>query len=78
MKLIDFGISKEMKIKDYTTTLVGTPHYIAPEIIMGKGYSFSSDYWSIGVCMFEIFYGFLPFGTNSKDVIEIYNEIIKR
>lgn len=64
--------------KDYTTTLVGTPHYIAPEVIIGKGYSFSSDYWSIGVCMFEVFYGFLPFGQHCKDVLEIYNEILKR
>ena len=65
-----------MKNQDFTSTLVGTPHYMAPEIILGKGYSFSSDYWSIGICMYEIFYGFLPFGNNSRDVTDIYNNIL--
>ena len=55
LKLIDFGIAKDLKNKELTNTICGTPHYLAPEVIMGKGYSFSSDYWSIGVTMFEIF-----------------------
>ena len=36
-----------------TFTLIGTPHYMAPEVINGKGYSFSADYWSLGICIFE-------------------------
>ena len=67
-----------MKNIDFTSTLVGTPHYIAPEIILGKGYSFGSDYWSIGICMYEIFYGTPPFGSESKDVIQIYQEILQK
>ncbi len=63
---------------DYTKTLVGTPHYMAPEIIMGKGYSFSSDFWAIGVTLYQLFYGFLPFGNKCKDVKEIYNEILNK
>ena len=31
-----------------TYTIIGTPHYMAPEIINSKGYSFSADLWSIG------------------------------
>ena len=46
MKLIDFGAAKE--IKDYTYTLMGSPHYMAPEVVSGKGYSFGVDYWSLG------------------------------
>lgn len=46
MKLIDFGTVKE--INDRTMTVIGTPHYMAPEVILGEGYSFSIDYWSIG------------------------------
>lgn len=64
-----------MKNNDYTTTLVGTPHFMAPEIILGKGYSFSSDFWAIGVTLFQLFYGYLPFGHNCKNVRDIYNEI---
>jgi cGMP-dependent protein kinase len=78
LKIIDFGISKEMKDKDFTSTILGTPHYMAPEVILGKGYSFSSDYWSIGICMYEMFYGQCPFGKDCKDVMEIYNQILKK
>ena len=41
-KLIDFGISKILNGRTYT--IVGTPHYMAPEVITGKGYSFFADY----------------------------------
>ena len=73
IKLIDFGTSKLLN-KDYTSTVIGTPHYIAPEILKGKGYSYSCDYWSIGITIFEIFYGKFPFGNKAKDVLSIYNE----
>jgi len=46
MKLIDFGTAKE--IVDRTTTIIGTPHYMAPEVIIGEGYTIAVDYWSIG------------------------------
>lgn len=74
LKLIDFGTAKE--IVDYTNTVLGTPHYMAPEVIQGKGYGISPDYWSVGVCAFQFFYGFLPFGNKCMDIIEIYNEIL--
>lgn len=44
-----------------TFTIVGTPHYTAPEVITGKGYSFAVDYWSLGVCIYEFICGGLPF-----------------
>ena len=47
IKLIDFGTTKF--ITDFTNTVIGTPHYLSPEILLGQGYSFSCDYWSIGV-----------------------------
>ena len=31
-------------IKNFTSTITGTPHYIGPEVLMGKGYSFSCDF----------------------------------
>jgi cGMP-dependent protein kinase len=76
LKLIDFGTAK--KINDFTHTIIGTPHYISPEVITGKGYSLSCDYWSIGICLFEIFYGYHPFGGNARDIYEIYSEIVHR
>ena len=76
LKMIDFGTAKVLK--DYTSTIIGTPHYIAPEILQGKGYSLSCDFWSLGICMFEIFYGIYPFGNNANEVIDIYKEVLKK
>ena len=74
IKLIDFGTAKILS--NYTSTIIGTPHYIAPEILQGKGYSFSCDFWSVGICMYQIFYNELPFGNDSHEVIEIYKHIL--
>jgi cGMP-dependent protein kinase 1 len=49
VRLIDFGVAKRFP-RDFlkTYSIVGTPHYMAPEIIKSKGYSFPVDYWSLG------------------------------
>ncbi|PFH36975.1 cAMP-dependent protein kinase [Besnoitia besnoiti] len=44
---------------------VGTPHYMAPEVLSGLPYSFSADWWSVGVILFECIYGGVPFNTPS-------------
>jgi cGMP-dependent protein kinase len=75
LKMIDFGTAKILT--DYTSTIIGTPHYIAPENLQGRGYSLSCDFWSLGICMYEIFYGKYPFGNYANEVIEIYKEILK-
>ena len=74
IKLIDFGTSKI--INDYTSTVIGTPHYMSPEILSGRGYSFSCDYWSVGIVSYEIFYKKFPFGNDAKDVMDIYHDIM--
>lgn len=76
LKIIDFGTAKI--INDFTQTIIGTPHYIAPEILIGKGYSLTSDYWSLGICMYEIYYGSYPFGNNANDILEVYKEILHK
>ena len=75
IKIIDFGTAKA--IEDKTETTMGTPHYMAPEMIFGKGYSFEVDYWAIACCMYEFICGGVPFGEDSEDTIEIYNAIKK-
>ena len=76
LKIIDFGNS--VVLKGFTNTMTGTPHYMAPEILLRGGYGFSCDYWSVGVIAYETYYGRYPFGENAKDPVEVYREIIKK
>ena len=76
LQLIDFGTAK--KIKDFTCTIIGTAYYISPEILSGKGYSYSCDYWSVGIIAFEIYYNYYPFGNEANDPMEVYREVLKK
>jgi cGMP-dependent protein kinase len=49
---------------------------MAPEVIMGEGYSFFIDFWSIAVCIYEFICGGVPFGESFDDPMEIYSSII--
>ena len=78
VKVIDFGTAKKLKKDEKTKTVIGTPNFIAPEVLKGKGYSYSCDFWSIGICIYYIFYGSLPFGNNSIEIMDTYNEILEK
>jgi cGMP-dependent protein kinase len=78
IKIIDFGTAKILEENEKTKTIIGTPNYIPPEILLGKGYSFGCDYWSIGVTIYYIYYGILPFGNNTYEIIDTYKEIIEK
>uniref|UniRef100_A0A0G4IAZ1 Protein kinase domain-containing protein n=1 Tax=Chromera velia CCMP2878 TaxID=1169474 RepID=A0A0G4IAZ1_9ALVE len=57
-------------------TLVGTPHYMAPEVILGKGYTYTADIWAFGVVLYEFMCGPLPFGNDAEDQLEIFRDIL--
>lgn len=77
LNLIDFGASKMMsKTRNRTFSIIGTPHYMAPEFLKGKGYTYLVDLWALGVCMFEFQCGYLPFGENEEDPFEIYKCVL--
>ena len=78
IKVIDFGVAKNLMDKDSTNTMIGTVHYMSPEMLNGKPYSFSTDIWAIGVIIYEVFYGELPFGIDLKDPKEVLNDIRER
>lgn len=80
MLLIDMGTAKILNVGKYpdrTFTIIGTPHYMAPEIIRGKGYTYSIDLWSIGICLYEFMCGAVPYAEEAEDPYEIYEEIMK-
>lgn len=77
IKICDLGFAKLMISKAQRTyTIVGTPHYMAPEMILGKGYSFPVDHYSIGVIAYVCFYGKYPFGDGLDDTYQIYEAIV--
>jgi NIMA (never in mitosis gene a)-related kinase len=55
IKLGDFGIAKVLNnTREKAKTLIGTPYYLAPEIIENKPYSFKGDIWSMGIVLYEM------------------------
>eukprot|EP00928_Gymnodinium_smaydae_P094565 TRINITY_DN7960_c0_g1_i1.p1 TRINITY_DN7960_c0_g1~~TRINITY_DN7960_c0_g1_i1.p1 ORF type:complete len:1177 (-),score=267.39 TRINITY_DN7960_c0_g1_i1:255-3785(-) len=74
IKVIDFGCAVKLRGQSYT--LVGTPHYMAPEIILGKGYGLSCDVWSLGVCLYELVCGPLPFGATAENPKDVFRAVL--
>lgn len=60
IKLCDFGVSGEV-VNSLANTFVGTQYYMAPERIMGKPYSVTSDIWSLGLTLLEVASGRFPY-----------------
>lgn len=78
--LIDMGTAKELTNDTFfkTFTIIGTPHYMAPEVFEGNGYSFEVDLWSLGCLLYEFLCYGLPFGENaSGDPYAVYTAIKK-
>eukprot|EP01017_Pseudomicrothorax_dubius_P008231 TRINITY_DN12683_c0_g1_i3.p1 TRINITY_DN12683_c0_g1~~TRINITY_DN12683_c0_g1_i3.p1 ORF type:complete len:491 (-),score=97.72 TRINITY_DN12683_c0_g1_i3:111-1523(-) len=66
IKVADFGFCKAMKGPlDLTQTMVGSPIYMAPEILKGHSYSTKADMWSLGVVFYELLFGVCPFEEKS-------------
>jgi serine/threonine protein kinase len=88
VKVLDFGLAKyaatrvvanieETQTLDSLTaagTLLGTPHYLAPELLQGKQADARSDLWALGVVLYEMLSGTLPF--NGPTIFEVSSAIL--
>jgi serum/glucocorticoid-regulated kinase 2 len=73
--LCDFGLCKlDMKDEDRTNTFCGTPEYLAPELLMGRGYNKTVDWWTLGVLLYEMLTGLPPFYDENTN--EMYRKIL--
>jgi serine/threonine protein kinase len=70
--LTDFGLSKVAldSEDERTNSVLGTIEYMAPEVIEGKPYDFSVDWWGLGAIGFDLLTGSPPFGGNNHAKIQ--------
>ena len=75
IKLGDFGFCKNLNSADQMArTMLGSPIYMAPEVLRGEIYSNKADIWSLGVVLYEMLFGHCPFQSNSiAKLIEVLN-----
>ncbi|XP_044053907.1 cGMP-dependent protein kinase 1 isoform X2 [Siniperca chuatsi] len=74
-KLIGSRCLKKVEVGQKTWTFCGTLGYMAPEIILNKGHSISADFWSLGVFVFDLLSGGLPF--SGSDPMKILTATIR-
>ncbi len=77
MKLTDFGLSKvNFLVDDETSSFVGSPEYMSPEILSGDNYGYGVDYYTLGVLFYEMIVGLPPHYNENK--IQMYQDIRKK
>ncbi|KIO21696.1 hypothetical protein M407DRAFT_124912 [Tulasnella calospora MUT 4182] len=63
------SLYRSMRVENphYADSIVGSPDYMSPEVLRGKAYSYSVDYWSLGCILFEFLAGFPPFSGGTPE-----------
>ena len=75
VKLIDFGLARELKPGEITRCALGTPDFVAPEAISFNEIKLQTDMWSTGVLTYVLLSGIMPFGgdTDNETLCNISN-----
>ncbi|MBN3296282.1 KPCD1 kinase, partial [Amia calva] len=73
LKLCDFGFARIIGEKSFRRSVVGTPAYLAPEVISAHGYNRSLDMWAVGVVLYVSLSGTFPFNEDEDISQQIHN-----
>ena len=75
LKITDFGLARYFQNDNLISTICGSPMYMSPEILQKKNYNIKSDLWSVGIILYQMLYGKVPF--KSKNIVSLIKEINK-
>ncbi|OIW13794.1 hypothetical protein TanjilG_31683 [Lupinus angustifolius] len=75
LKLGDFGSAEWFSEEKMMSGIVGTPYYVAPEILMGREYDEKVDVWSCGVILYMMLVGIPPF--YGDDAVQIFEAVVR-
>ena len=67
LKIVDFGMARVLLQDQTSFERAGTPAYLAPELLKGDGHAFPADWWAVGIIMFQMLTGVLPFHSRSQE-----------
>ncbi|KAL3985838.1 Protein kinase domain family protein [Acanthocheilonema viteae] len=73
VKLCDFGFARIIGERGFRRSVVGTPAYLAPEVLCNKGFNRSLDMWSVGVIVYVSLSGTFPFNEEEDINDQIHN-----
>ncbi|XP_057759820.1 protein phosphatase 2C and cyclic nucleotide-binding/kinase domain-containing protein isoform X1 [Arachis stenosperma] len=77
IQLVDFRFGKKLA-GERTFTICGMADSLAPEIVLGKGHSFPADWWALGVLIYFMLRGEMPFGSWRENELDTVAKIAKR
>ena len=69
LKLADFGFAKHSENNSFLQTIVGTPAYMAPQILNEERYTYKCDIWSLGVMTYEMVIGQIPWDFKNNKTL---------
>ena len=76
IKVIDFGIARKLEHDEDAKTHAGTRDYISPEMANRSGYDKTTDWWSVGIILYEMLIGVNPFNIKNEKCSRRYFEIM--
>jgi len=76
VKIGDLGVAKLLGNAKFASTVVGSPLYMSPELVLGRPYDAKTDVWALGCILYEMCSFKTPFEASSKSMVDVANNIV--